>query len=317
VGWIGRHRLEAVAASGAADIVLVADADEERAARVCESVGTAGACDVEALLRADLDGVVIATPNALHAVQCRAAFARGLAVFCQKPLARTAAETREIVAAAERADRRLGVDLSYRTTRAMQRVRALVASGGIGPVFAVDLVFHNAYGPDKAWFYDRALSGGGCVMDLGVHLVDLALWTLDFPGIRDVSSRLYAGGRRLAPREDAVEDFAVAELSTDAGATVRLACSWRIAAGVPAVIEATFYGTRGAARFRNVEGSFYDFVAEHAVGTSRETLESPPDEWGGRAAVDWARALGAGARFDPEARRYVDVAEVLERIYGR
>jgi predicted dehydrogenase len=49
-------------------------------------------------------------------------------------------------------------------------------------VFAVDLVFHNAYGPDKPWFYDPELSGGGCVMDLGVHLVDLALWSLDFPG---------------------------------------------------------------------------------------------------------------------------------------
>jgi predicted dehydrogenase len=48
-------------------------------------------------------------------------------------------------------------------------------------VRAVDLTFHNAYGPDKPWFYDPAQSGGGCVMDLGVHLVDLALWTLGWP----------------------------------------------------------------------------------------------------------------------------------------
>jgi predicted dehydrogenase len=61
-------------------------------------------------------------------------------------------------------------------------------SGELGRVFAVDLVFHNAYGPDKPWFYDPELAGGGCVMDLGVHLVDLALWSLDFPGVTAVTS---------------------------------------------------------------------------------------------------------------------------------
>ena len=45
-----------------------------------------------------------------------------------------------------------------------------------GEVYAINLVFHNAYGPDKDWFYDMAQSGGGCVMDLGIHLLDLAHW---------------------------------------------------------------------------------------------------------------------------------------------
>jgi hypothetical protein len=63
-------------------------------------------------------------------------------------------------------DRLLAVDLSYRFTEGMSRIRELVAGGELGKVYAVDLVFHNAYGPDKAWFYDPALSGGGCVMDL-------------------------------------------------------------------------------------------------------------------------------------------------------
>ena len=50
-------------------------------------------------------------------------------------------------------------------------------------MYAVELAFHNAYGPDKEWFYDRRVSGGGCVVDLGVHLIDLALWTLGFPDV--------------------------------------------------------------------------------------------------------------------------------------
>src|SRR3712207_9229647 len=75
---------------------------------------------------------------------------------------------------------------------------------------SLDLTFHNAYGPDAAWFYDKRAAGGGCVMDLGVHLVDLALWALDFPEVASVSSQLLSGGAPLGP--DAVEDYAVAQI---------------------------------------------------------------------------------------------------------
>jgi predicted dehydrogenase len=201
----------------------------------------------------------------------------------------------------------------------MRRIRDVVRSGELGRIYAVDLVFHNAYGPDKAWFYDPALAGGGCVMDLGVHLVDLALWTLDFPEVAGLTARLFAGGTPLADREAQaqVEDYAVATLDLATGASARLACSWRLQAGCDAIISAAFYGTEGGARLGNVDGSFYDFVAERFRGTARETLASPPDAWGGRAAADWASRLAAGERFDPAAERLVDVAQVLDRIYGR
>src|SRR5437868_1219219 len=123
-------------------------------------------------------------------------------------------------------------------------------------------MFHNAYGPDKPWFYDRRLSGGGCVIDLGIHLVDLALWALGRPAVTGVSSRLFASGRRLLPAGEAVEDYAEARLDLASGATVRLSCSWRLPAGQDAVIEAAFYGTRGGAALRNRNGSFYELAAE-------------------------------------------------------
>jgi hypothetical protein len=66
-----------------------------------------------------------------------------------------------------------------------------------------------------------------------------------------------------------------------------------------------------------VNGSFFDFVAERYRGTAMEPLAGPPDDWGGRAAADWARRLAAGERFSAEAERFVDVARVLDRIYGR
>jgi predicted dehydrogenase len=253
----------------------------------------------------------------MHAEQSIRALERGAAVFCQKPLGRTAAEAQAVVDAARAADRLLDVDLSYRFTEGMRRIREVARSGELGRIYAVDLVFHNAYGPDKPWFYDRSLSGGGCVMDLGVHLVDLALWTLDFPGVRAATGRLFAGGEPLDLRRDQVEDYAVATLELETGTVVQLACSWRLQAGCDAVIAASFYGTEGGAALRNVNGSFYDFVAERYRGTARETLASPPDAWGGRAAADWARRLAAGARFDPAADRLVAVSRVLDRIYGR
>ena len=316
VGWIGRHRLEAIARAGVADIAAVADARPDAARRAANVAPDAAVFrSLDELLAAGLDGVVIATPSALHAEQCVAALDRHLAVFCQKPLARTAAETVRIVEAAQRADRLLGVDLSYRHTAAMRRVRELVRSGALGDVYAVNLVFHNAYGPDKAWFYDAKLAGGGCVIDLGIHLVDLALWCMDFPSVTDATSRLFTQGRAVSGRGESVEDYAAAQMHFDNGVVAQLACSWKVHAGCDCVIEASFYGTRGGATFRNVNGSFYDFVAERFDGTRRETLSSPPDEWGGRAAVDWAEQLAAGRRFDTEAWHLVETAAALDQIY--
>ncbi len=317
VGWIGLHRMGAIARSGIADIAAVADTSAEAVVRARDSAsGAVGLTTLEELLELELDGLVIATPSAAHAEQAIAALERGVAVFCQKPLARTAAETRQVVQAARKADRLLSVDLSYRCTCAMQRIRALVRGGELGSVHLVDLVFHNAYGPDKPWFRDPGLSGGGCMMDLGIHLIDLAFWTLGRPGVPRVSSHLYAGGRLLHPPITVVEDHAVATIELDNGTTVRIACSWNAHAGRDAVIEASFYGTLGGATMRNVGGSFYDFIGERFRGTVMDTMCEPPDEWGGRAAIAWAKRLAAGARYDREVEQLEIVAETLDAIYG-
>jgi predicted dehydrogenase len=295
LGWIGRHRMQAVLASSLCDATLL-----------CDPVSEPNGPTFDDLLDSDADAIVIATPSALHAEQAVAALGRGKAVFCQKPLGRNAEETRRVVDAARANDKLLGVDLSYRHTRALQTVKSLVDSGGIGDVFAVDVVFHNAYGPDKPWFYDPKLSGGGCVIDLGIHLADMALWTLGFPRVEHVTAKLHFSG--------AVEDFATARIDTEQ-ATITLACSWNLPAGRDAVISATFYGSRGAAAMRNVNGSFYDFVAERYDKTQTTTLIEPPDEWGGRAIVAWAEQLTRSTKFDPQIEHVVEVATVLDEIY--
>lgn len=321
VGWIGRHRLEAVAKTGLVEVAAIADPVVDcRHSASLVAPAPVMVDRLDELWEHSLDGVVIATPSALHAEQSIAALERGLAVFCQKPVGRDAAEVERVVQAARHADRLLGVDFCYRHTAAMRALRAAVSSGELGQIFAAELVFHNAYGPDKPWFYDRVSSGGGCMMDLGSHLVDLLLWTLDFPSVTDVHSQLLAEGRSLstsAHATSAVEDYAIAQLQLAGGVAVQLACSWRLPAGRAAVIEASFYGTEGGARMRNIDGSFYDFVAERYRGTSTERLCEPPDEWGGRAICEWAERVAAGERFDAAAYRLVEVARILDHIYAR
>ncbi|MGE5295700.1 MAG: Gfo/Idh/MocA family protein [Solirubrobacterales bacterium] len=318
VGWIGRSRLGVLAESLSAEIVAVADPDETCVQACREIVPAVRAVDsLDELLDQGLDAIVIATPSALHAEQSIAAFNRGLAVFCQKPLGRSAAEVRGVVEAARRADRLLGVDLSYRWTHAASLARHAVQSDRIGRVFHSDLVFHNAYGPGKPWFYDLRLSGGGCVIDLGVHLVDLALWTLGFPQIVETRSRLYNKGILLKRNSATVEDFATVQLLTEDRADISLQCSWNLHAGCDAVIAARFYGERGSVLIENVNGSFYDFRASLCTGTKSLALAEPPDSWPGRAAVEWVRRLHKNPRFDPEAQEHVTVAEILDEIYGR
>ena len=319
VGWIGRNRLEAIATQSTAEVAYAADPAPQNTADALQSAPAAVAVDSLATMLAqpDLDAVVIATPSAQHAEQSIAALQAGKAVFCQKPLGRTAAETRAVVAGARQADKLLGVDLSYRHTAAMQRVYEVVQSGELGQVYAVELVFHNAYGPDKQWFYDPQLSGGGCVIDLGVHLVDLALWALGFPPVQAVSSQLFAKGQPLTNPAEQVEDYATASIVLGSGTHVQLSCSWNLPAGQEAIIGATFYGTQGGVALKNSNGSFYDFVAERYHGTRTERLVSPPDAWSGRAGVVWAERLAQGEAFGEEAEEFVRVAEVLDRIYGR
>lgn len=318
IGWIGRHRLTVLANSRVADVAAVADLD----IRAVESVqllvpDAVGCASLEELLDHDLDGVVIATPSALHFEQATRALSKGLAVFCQKPLARTACETREIIEHARSADRLLGVDLSYRYVNGIPQMRELIHSGALGTVYAGELTFHNAYGPDKSWFYDSKLSGGGCLIDLGTHLADLALWCFPDRPIVNLKSTLFKKGQRLRRGSHDVEDYAVAHWDFKNGPAMSLACSWGISAGCDAVIEAKFYGTEGSVSLRNVKGSFYDFFVEQYQGRERLTLAEPPDEWGGRALLDWSQRLERDRCYDASSDHLLHVATLIDRIYDR
>jgi predicted dehydrogenase len=320
VGWIGRNRMEIIARSGLAEITAIAEPSAETAEQAVCALKKIGVktpslvSSLQEMLTQDLDGVVIATPSALHAEQSIACLERGVCVFCQKPLARNAEDTREVVDAARSNDRLLGVDLSYRHLEGMNKIRELLRDGALGKIFAVELSFHNAYGPDKPWFYNPRLSGGGCVIDLGIHLVDLALWGLDFPAVDGVVSQMFHQGK---PARDEVEDYATAQLKLSTDVAVQLSCSWKLPVGCDAIISAAFYGTKGGAILKNVNGSFYEFTAELCRGTKREMLSRSNGDWQSGAALGWTRQLAHANTYNPEIEHVNEVAEVLNRIYGR
>ena len=133
VGWIGRNRLQAIVDAGVADIVGMTEPSNEMSAAAQQIAPDAKLImGFDELMAADLDGVVIATPSAMHADQAIAALERGLAVFCQKPLARNANETWRVVDAARKADKLVGVDLSYRHIDGVADIKDLVGSGALG-----------------------------------------------------------------------------------------------------------------------------------------------------------------------------------------
>lgn len=310
--------MQAAADSGLADIYGITDPSSDclmEARKIVPAAKQVTSFD-EMIADPHVDGVVIATPSALHRQQSVQAFESGKAVFCQKPLGRNVEEVKAVVEAAAKANKLLGADFSYRYTAAFQKIYSIIRSGELGKIFAIDLKFHNAYGPDKPWFYDLKLSGGGCVLDLGIHLIDLMLYALDFPQVEKVNSSLYAKGVS-AKGKDEVEDFASVLMELENEASAQLSCSWNLKVGCEAVIEASFYGTNGGVALKNVNGSFYDFVGLRYWGTQTEVLVQPPDAWGGRALVSWIQQLSVNPDYNPEAEQFIKSAEVLDRIYGR
>ena len=317
VGNIGLKRLMAIDDSGMANTIAICDLSEDCLSEAVEAIPRSCAVrNPEELFSYDLDGIIIATPNALHAEQSIAALEAGMAVFCQKPLGCSTEETKQIIRTAEKADKLLAVDFSYRFTY-FKIIYDLIRQRALGDIYGINLVFHNGYGPGKAWFYDPAKSGGGCVIDLGIHLIDLALWCLDFPEIESVQSSCFCQGQPLNSKRNRAEDFAAAQITTRDGTLIQFACSWNLPVGRPAKIEATFYGTISGASFTNKNGSFYDFQVEQFRGTQRQILADAPDNWSGRAALDWVEKLNTGCGFSKEAFNYIETAQLIDKIYQR
>jgi predicted dehydrogenase len=316
VGWIGKNRLEALVNHHLIEEIALCDPDSSSIRSILNTIPSAKVHEnFMDLLKEDVDGIVIATPSALHAKQAIQALKEGKAVFCQKPLGRNLEETKAVVSMAKQANKLLSVDYSYRYTKGIRAIKKLIDQEKLGKIYAVEAVFHNAYGPDKAWFYDPELSGGGCLIDLGSHLLDLLVYLFNPPTIEVQYAHLLTNGKTITDPRKAVEDFAEAQLNTSTGISIRMACSWKLPVGKDAEISLKIFGTKGGASFHNVNGSFYDFQTDLYYQNSAQTIEVPPDDWGGKAIQHWAEQLAQQNTFNPNNEELVKSAALMEDIY--
>ncbi|MCA9997493.1 MAG: Gfo/Idh/MocA family oxidoreductase [Anaerolineales bacterium] len=266
---MGKGHIRGYATHPQAEVVAIADLNEQVLATVGDEYGINGryTSAEQMLAEANLDVVSIATPNKFHKAYTLAAFAAGCHVLCEKPMAMNAAEGREMLAAAEQAGKRLMINFSYRFSEPSFALKAQVDSGILGDIYFARTIWHRRRGIPRfgGWFGQKALSGGGPLIDLGVHRLDLALWLMGYPQPTWVMASAYNPiATRLAEEAGVaydVEDMAVALIKFANGATVEVEASWATNIREAELMETRLLGTKAGLVQRNVNEG-YQFEAE-------------------------------------------------------
>jgi predicted dehydrogenase len=241
-------------AAGAAEIVAVCDADAARARAVAAEWGAPRVCATEADLLAlpAVRAVSICTPNALHHPQTLAALAAGKHVMCEKPLALTLDEARQMAAAAAAAGVVTGVNFRYRWIPAARFVTDLVAAGALGRLYHGVFHYFNSWLADPnapaAWRTMRAQTGSGVLGDLGSHLIDLAAtWLGEAVRVRGdlttfTTERPARGGGRVEVDVDDAAGFTIDYANGAVGQFLATRC----APGRTNYQRVELYGSEGA-----------------------------------------------------------------------
>lgn len=196
----------------------------------------------EVLELPDLDAVDICTPNYLHSIIAVDALNRGLHVFCEKPDAVNVEEALKMKAAAEKNDRVLMVMRNNRYAPDSQCLKKYIEDGKLGEIYAGRCGWQRRRGiPGKGgWFTTKAQSGGGPLIDLGVHMIDLAMWLMGNPtpvtvsgctyrkfADNDVSDSVNSNfGDKMEDGTFDVEDLAMGFIRFDNGACLQIEFSW-------------------------------------------------------------------------------------------
>lgn len=246
-GLIGRKRAAALAG---ASLVACADAERNRAEALASThPGARVADNWQAIVeRPDLDIVVVATTNDALAPVAVAAIEAGKHVLVEKPAGRTSGDVDLIAAAARRHDRRVRVGFNHRYHPAFRAARAILDAGTIGPLMFVRGRYGHGgrLGYDREWRADPQRSGGGELIDQGVHLIDLSRWVLG--SFLDVDGAVHTYFWDME-----VDDNAFLRLTTAAGqvAFLHVSCTeWKN------LFSFEIYGRSGKLHIEGLGGSY-------------------------------------------------------------
>ncbi|GAB3956211.1 Gfo/Idh/MocA family oxidoreductase [Spirosoma harenae] len=222
------------------DLVAVCSRDLSKARALADKHGIPHAfADTTELYReCTPDIVVICTPNNLHYPQTMEALAHGCHVFCEKPPALNAQHAREMAQKAAQQGLTLAYNFQLRQTRESSLLMRCKADGLLGDIYHIKANFLRRRGiPGWGYFTNKAMQGGGALIDLGVHVLDLALYTLGYPTPDQVLGNTYdfigrMGGKGLLgswnPSTFDVDDAAMAYLSFPNKASIMLSASFAL-----------------------------------------------------------------------------------------
>lgn len=322
---IGRMHIDGWRQHPHVDVVAIADSDATRLAQVGSSHGIeARYTDALAMLAAEqLDVVSVCVPNKFHLPLTLAALQAGCHVLCEKPMALSAAEGRQMLDAAQAAGKRLMINFSYRFSAQSRALKAQVDAGFFGDFYFGRTVWHRRRGMPGfgGWFGQKALAGGGPLIDLGVHRLDLALWLMGYPKPTWVMGNTYDPIARAAAAASGkafdVEDLAAGFIRFDNGATLVLEASWAANIREAELMETRLLGTKAGLLQHNV-GEGYDFDAHmfYEQGGAQFDLRLHPTGAVGLSAMhDYAQAILTDTPHPAPGEEGLIVMEILDAVY--
>ncbi len=328
-------------------LVGVCDASREVAETAKETLGFEFATtDPEAILaRDDVQVVDVCTPNVFHKDAVLKALAAGKHVYCDKPLAATAAEAREIVSALEGSRSVTQMALQYRFFPVTMRARELIDEGRIGTPLSFRIQYLHSGSVDATkpigWKQDRKMGGGGVLFDLGSHALDLAYFLLgEFADVQARTRILYPQRPdRTGKWVDVdADDLAIVVATMRTGAVGTIEAS-KIATGANDEMRVELHGDRGALRFDLMEPIYLEFydntLPERPLGGMRgytrieccQRFDKPGGAFpSSKFSIGWIRAhvhslysflacVDADRPASPSFRDGAYIQEVMERAY--
>jgi predicted dehydrogenase len=265
-GAIAYYAADAVLSHPQAKLVAIQDPHLERRTTMQKkhSLEFAHEAVEEMLANKSVDAVYIAVPNKFHIPLAIQALEAGKHVILEKPFAMNAAEAEKAINVAKKAGLVFFVGMNQRFTADSQKIKQLVDEGVLGDIYHAKAYWRRRAGIPKlgTWFGNKEIAGGGSLYDIGVHMLDLCLWTINnFEPVSVVGATytkfgnrgLGEGGWGLSDRSETafdVDDFASAFIRFANGTTVTLDTSWACHQAVNNSDNVEVFGTEGGATVR-------------------------------------------------------------------
>ena len=338
IGGMGRIiHLPALVKHPNVEVTVLCDIVLSKAEEQAEIYGIKKVCaDYKEVTRdKDIDAIFITTPNYLHSIIAVDALENGKNVFCEKPDAVNVEEVLKMKAASEKSGKLLMVMRNNRFREESRYLRRFIDDGGMGEIYAARCGWIRRRGiPGKGgWFTTKAQSGGGPLIDLGVHMIDLAIWLMGNPrpvSVVGSTYRKFADNQVDADSEHAtfgekkaggtfdVEDMAIGFIKFDNGTSLSIEFSWASNIGK----ERNFVelmGTKAGAKLQSVNDEELTIYGESngTIVNIAPIIQKNPNAPGDHAKNinHFIDCLVSGAKPVFVPQQGVDMIKILMAVY--